>query len=46
MRIFKKIGAWLLQSEVDIAEGYRQQYHKTREELEAVTKDRDYLFNE
>ena len=43
MRIFKKIGAWLLQNDVDIAEGYRQQYHKVREELEEVIEDRNFL---
>ena len=43
MKIFKKIGAWLLQNEVNIAEGYRQQYNKIREELEEITEDRNFL---
>lgn len=43
MKIFKKIGAWLFQNDVDLAEGYRQQYHKTLKELEEVTEDRNFL---
>jgi len=43
MKIFKKIRAWLFRDEVDLAEGYRQQYHKTLEELEEMTEDRNFL---
>lgn len=43
MRIFKKIKTWFFQNDVDLAEGYRQQYHKTLEELEEVTEDRNFL---
>lgn len=43
MKIFKKIRAWLFQDEVDLAEGYRQQYHKALEELEEMTEDRNFL---
>lgn len=43
MKIFKKIGAWFFQDEVNIAEGYRQQYHKTLEELKEMTEDRNFL---
>lgn len=46
MKIFKKIGAWLLQSEVDLAEGYKQQYYETRKELEEVTRERNDLIRE
>lgn len=43
MRIFKKIGAWFIQNEVDLAEGYRQQYHQTLEELKEVNEERNFL---
>ena len=43
MRIFKKIKTCLFQSDIDLAEGYRQQYHKALEELEEVTEDRNFL---
>ena len=43
MKIFKKIGAWFFQDEANIAEGYRQQYHKTLEELKEMTEDRNFL---
>lgn len=46
MKIFKKIKAWLFQNDVDLAEGYKQQYHKTREKLEEVTREKSYLINE
>lgn len=43
MNFFKKIKNWLFQNEVDLAEGYRQQYHKTLEELKEITEDRNFL---